>query len=127
MDIVFEFLFEVVGQIIFELFGNALSAVIQKLLGGRIEDVQIFVACFFSAILGAALGFASLKLYGPMIHDPVMQIVNLVVTPVLLGCLLGFIGRFKKSRSRQSKPLESFGRGYSFALAFALTRLLAAG
>jgi hypothetical protein len=55
-----------------------------------------------------------------------VRYANLAVSPLLVGLLMGFLGRIRSRRNLDRIPLDTFSFGYLFALCFALTRFVPA-
>jgi hypothetical protein len=73
--------------------------------------------------LGGLLGFISCLIFPQhLISNDFAQIVNLVITPIAVGAVLGFIGQLRAKRGMSLIRLDKFSYGYAFALAFALAR-----
>jgi hypothetical protein len=55
-----------------------------------------------------------------------VRYANLAVSPLLVGLLMGFLGRIRSRRNLDRIPLDTFTFGYLFALCFALARFFLA-
>jgi hypothetical protein len=76
-------------------------------------------------LLGLALSFVSvLVLPRPLVHPSKFHGVSLLISPVITGLIMGFIGRAVRRRGKTPVQIESFAYGFTFAFAFALLRLL---
>jgi hypothetical protein len=76
-------------------------------------------------LLGLALGFVSiLILPHPLVHPSKFHGISLLISPVITGLIMGLIGRTVRRRGKTPVQIESFAYGLTFALAFALIRLL---
>jgi hypothetical protein len=76
-------------------------------------------------LLGLALSFVSvLVLPHPLVHPSRFHGVSLLISPVITGLIMGFIGRTVRRRGKTPVQIESFAYGFTFAFAFALIRLL---
>ena len=123
MGFIFELLFEIFGelflQLFFELFVRGLLA---PLWPEKTENHPIFSAFGFF-ILGVVCGFLSLLVFPHhLIKDPMLQLVNLFVTPILVGLGMGFLGQQREKRGLQHFPIDRFLYGFAFAAALAMMR-----
>lgn len=76
-------------------------------------------------LLGLALSFVSvLVLPHPFVHPSKFHGISLLISPVITGLIMGFIGRTVRRRGKAPVQIESFAYGFTFAFAFALVRLL---
>jgi hypothetical protein len=76
-------------------------------------------------LLGLALSFVSvLVLPHPLVHPSKFHGVSLLISPVITGLIMSFIGRAVRRRGKTPVQIESFAYGFTFAFAFALLRLL---
>jgi uncharacterized membrane-anchored protein len=121
-----ELLIELFLEVILQFFGEFLVE-----LGWR-SGKEVFrqrkvrnpwLAAIGSLLLGSIVGLASLAIIPKhFIQSELLQLVNLLMTPVLAGLAMWWIGRFRTKRNQQTIRLESFWRGYLFALGMALLR-----
>lgn len=79
-------------------------------------------------IWGAIAGGISLLLlpHG-LIEDPALRVVNLVVTPVIVGAAMMVVGHLREKHGKQVLRIDRFGFAYAFALSMALVRFVWAG
>lgn len=124
MDLLLEFIAEVVLQIVFELVAEVLVAVVDRLTGGRLRLNKKTLTYVFLIGFGFILGCGSLELYGIVIKSRGLQIANLIVTPILAGLLMQLIGNVKAKKGKPGLVLDRFWHGYLFALFFALGRFV---
>ena len=143
LGFILEFLLEVLIQIIFE--GGIAAA---SRAGRREEDTsgvsrahrRFRIAPFLRAtlsrtnppltilkftLLGLGLGVVSVLLIPhPLMHPSKYHGISLLISPVITGLIMGFIGRLVRRRGRIPVRIESFTYGFTFAFAMALIRLL---
>ena len=78
-------------------------------------------------LLGIGLGFVSaLVLPHPLVHPSRFHGISLLISPVITGLIMGFIGRMVRRRGKTPVRIESFAYGFTFAFAMTLIRLLMA-
>jgi hypothetical protein len=76
-------------------------------------------------LLGLALSFVSVfVLPHPLVHPSKFHGVSLLISPVITGLIMGFIGRTVRRRGKTPVQIESFAYGFTFAFAFAWIRFL---
>lgn len=74
-------------------------------------------------LVGVAFGFLSAWIFPhPLVHPSRFHGISLLVSPVLTGFAMTWIGRAWRRRGRDSVRIESFGYGFTFAFAVALIR-----
>jgi hypothetical protein len=120
MEIIFELLLEFLLQLIVEVaaeFGlHAVTAPFRR-------ESNPFFAALGYAIFGAALGACSLWLFPKhMVHSPVIRIANLIVTPMVVGLCMAWLGSWRSQRGGALLRIDKFWCGALFALAFAAVR-----
>jgi hypothetical protein len=140
---IFEFVFEVLIQIVFEAGVDAASRAsrhgedvhtgskahrrfrfvpVRRLSLGK-TNPPITILKF--TLLGLALSFVSiLVLPHPLVHPSKFHGISLLISPLITGLIMGFIGRTIRRRGKIPVQIESFAYGFTFAFAFALIRFL---
>ena len=74
-------------------------------------------------LLGGVLAGVSLVFFPHKFAVPVwLQIVNIVVSPVVVGLAMMWVGRWRAQRGQQAILLHRFWFGFVFALVFGLVR-----
>jgi hypothetical protein len=74
-------------------------------------------------LLGVGLGFLSVFLFPhPLVHPSRLHGISLLISPVMTGFVMGYIGRLVRRRGTTPMQNESFAYGFTFAFAFALVR-----
>lgn len=126
MEFVFEFIFQIVGELFLQLLFEAL---VELGLHGAADTVKrpknpVLSAVGF-AIWGAIAGGISLLFFPTShIHDPALRIANLVLTPVALGFAMMLVGRIRSKKGQSLVRLDQFGYAFTFAFAMALVRFM---
>lgn len=124
VEVVVELLLELVVQVVAELLVELGVRGAAK-LGTR--ESKPLVAALGYALLGAALGGASLWLWPQALIDDSLRIAQLIAGPLLAGCMMAGIGVLVRRRGLESVRIESFFFGWLLAFSLSLVRFLAAG
>lgn len=122
MEIIFELLFEVILQ----LFGEVLVELGWR-AGGEVFEKRKFrnpwLAGLGSLLLGSLAGLISLLfLHHHFIKNEALRILNLLLTPLAAGLVMWLIGRWRIRHDKETIRLESFWQGFIFALGMGLVR-----
>jgi hypothetical protein len=130
-----EFLFEVFfvlmqlfGELLLQLFFEGVTEAGAHSVGrrGAEKPVRPVLAALGYALLGVIFGGISLLVFpGGFITNPILRVLNLVVTPLLAGGAMVLIGRWRLKQNQELVRLDRFGYAFIFALAMALVRYLA--
>jgi hypothetical protein len=122
LEIIVQFLLEllvqVVGQFLFEVGLHALAEPFRK-------APNPLVAAFGYVLLGVILGALTVWLFPAyMVKIPALRWVNLVLTPVLVGCCMWLLGVWRLKHGQCVLRIDRFSYGYLFALSVALVRFV---
>jgi hypothetical protein len=127
LEPIFELLAEFLIQLVFELF---LSVLWRKVRAARWKSrrISLWLILPFLGVLGAAFGWISiLTIPAPIFHPGRVHGLSLIISPLLTGLAMAFIGSNLRRRKEMPAPLESFSGGFAFALGMSLVRFLHAG
>ncbi|HYK05643.1 MAG TPA: hypothetical protein VE974_28095 [Thermoanaerobaculia bacterium] len=117
-----EILFELVLQIVVELFGEALLHSFSESTGAR----RLFTLLGY-ALLGAVFGALTITFMpAHLIRNPDLRIANVVMTPLLVAALMSWIGATRRRKEKRVVRMEEFTHAYAFALSFAVARYFGA-
>lgn len=107
-----EFLTEVLLELLFQL--------------GFRRVVDIFKhPVIMSAIFGIISGIVSLVIFKDLfIIDDELKVINLIITPVIVGALMAGLGRLYRYLGFKHSVLDTFVAGFSFAIAMTLVRFI---
>jgi hypothetical protein len=118
MEVIFEILAEFVLQFVFEA--------VASVFGRKSDDgkelhpaYKLFGYATFGAIAG---GLSLLVMSSSFVSAPGLKILSLIVTPVLAGLAMAWVGKWRESHGKKRSPLDRFAYGYVFALTMALVR-----
>ncbi len=119
-----EFLFEIVCEILLQAFLEALGELgLHSLAAPFQKPPNPWLAAIGYAIFGAVAGAISLWLFPTsFVHGETMRMINLVVTPIVVGLLMCVIGAWRARRGQVVLRIDRFTYGYLFALSLALIR-----
>ena len=123
MEIIFELLAQLVLEIfvqgVFELGGRGIVSIIRK----DAEPANPWLAICGYILMGAVAGGISIWLF-PMhlLATPVMQNLNLAITPIVLGFVFEFLGRWRTKHEKPRYAVDRFSYGFTFALTMGLIR-----
>lgn len=107
---------------------EVLSELLLQLLFGlgirRVAD--IFNKPVLAAIIfGVISGFVSLLFFDEIfVSHPALKIANLIISPILLGFSMAFVGKFYKKLGVIHSSIDNFISGFCFGLAMILVRYI---
>lgn len=114
-----EFFFEILLQLVFEILELVFTTGIEKRERGPRSPL---VAALMYIFFGVIAGFASLWIFPQaFIHSSTGRIINLILTPVLMGLLAAV---FAAWRTGDGLRLWRFINAYVFALSLAVVRFI---
>ena len=122
MEFLFEFLAEVLLQMLFEAVAelglHSLKFTFERQRYPLLSALGILLS-------GAVAGGVSLWLFPhSFIANPSYRIANLLVTPLIAGAAMAFIGKFRETRGQFLVALDRFNYAFIFAFSMALVRLI---
>jgi hypothetical protein len=124
-------LFELLAEFLLELaFGLVLSFFWRKVRAARWKTrrISLWLILPFLGAVGAAIGWISiLVIPSPIFHPGRFHGLSMILSPLLTGLVLAFVGSDLRRRKEMPATLESFWGGFAFALGMALVRFLHAG
>lgn len=124
MELLFEALFQLMGELLLQVTFELLAELGMRRLKAAVRAPRTpFIAMLGYLLCGAAAGGLSLLLFpASAIHDPALRLLNLIVTPPLMGFAMVRIGKIWATRGHPVMRLDRFGFAFAFALAMALVR-----
>ena len=123
MEPLFEFVFEVVMQLVAEML---VSAGQHRKERGETRTTPPWLVAMGCIALGALAGWlSSLMFPKPFLTSSVARWANLALTPVAVGVAMAAIGRRRARKGQPVAWLEHFAFAYFFALAMSVVRLVA--
>ncbi len=113
-----ELLIQIVGEALVELgVRGAVRALRRRPRLHPVVSVLVYLA------FGAGVGAVSVALFPrSLISHSTAKALNLLLTPLLAGLLMGWLGAWRRRRGQELIRLDSFNYGFAFALAMAAVR-----
>jgi len=128
-----EFLFEIFGDLIFQVILSVLGELFSGAIGSRVSSAADFrpappSKALLYLLAGSALGGLSLWLFPHAVtHTPDTRLTVLIGTPLFCGLIMGAIGGARAKRVRHSGAvmrLPSFAYGALFAAPMSAARFI---
>lgn len=118
-----EFVFELVGEFLIQVFVEALIEIGAHSLAEPFRrPPNPWLAAIGYALFGAILGGFSLLVFPNNLVPGAWRVVNLVAAPVAVGGVMVIMGVWRARRGQQVLRIDRFAYGYLFALSIALVR-----
>ncbi len=116
LELLLEFVIQIVGEALFELGLHSLAEPFRK-------PPNPWLAALSYALFGVIFGGISLWLFPQhMLVSAGWRLVNLLVTPVMAGVCMSLIGSWRAKRGQTVLRIDRFSCGFLFALCLALVR-----
>jgi hypothetical protein len=125
------FLWECLGEVLLQLAVEFVAELLVRALGSVFGDftsrhdrkIHPLGHFFLYALLGGALGVVSQGIFPDhFIHKASNRWLNLIITPLIAGGCMAWLGCWHDKHGRRVVGLDRFFNGWGFALAFALVR-----
>jgi hypothetical protein len=118
IEFIVEFLLQFVIEVLFEL---GIRGVWNR--RERKKPVHFILAGIYYAALAAIAGFATVIFFPEhFIKDGNLRLANFVVTPILVGSMMGIRGKALRRKGKLLIRLDTFSYGFLFAFVFAAIR-----
>jgi hypothetical protein len=122
LEIVAEVFLEAAFEFTVEFLGSLVLRGIEAVFDTS-ESKKPLLACLGYVFLGGVVGGLSLLLFPhPLVHRSRVPGLSLVVSPVLAGLGMSFVGSSRRRRNKKVMQIESFGYGFGFAFGMAVVR-----
>jgi len=128
-----EFLFELLLafselflEVLFEFAGEGLLDLALRAIAKAFDTPRFTNPVLASAgytLLGALAGGLSLIIFPhPLVRPSRLHGISLLVSPIITGLVMSFIGSTLSRQGKKVTQIESFGYGFAFAFGMALIR-----
>lgn len=123
-EFLLEIFMELIAAAVLDLASRALSGLFTG-LSDAFKGNRVFIG-FIYALLGmSAGGLSLLVLPHRLIHHPIgFHGISLLISPIVVGFVLSYVGAVMERRGKKLTDLETFGYGYAFAFGMTLIRFL---
>lgn len=119
-DLFLEVLLEFAGEVIIDLIARGIAGIFEIAL-----EANPVISSLGYALLGSMAGGLSLAVFPhPIVHPSRMHGISLLVSPIITGLLMSFIGSSLRRQGRKTVQIEGFWYGFAFAFGMALVRYL---
>jgi hypothetical protein len=119
-DLFLELLLQFAGEFVIDLILRAVAEGFET--SGAPKPVRASL-CY--AFLGSVAGGLSVFIFPhPLVHPSRIHGISLIVSPIVTGLLMSFIGSTLRRKGKKVVQIESFWYGFSFALGMAVVRYL---
>lgn len=115
LEVLGEFLVQVIGEALLELGLHSLTEPFRKL-------PNPWVAALGYTIFGAIFGGLSLLAFPTNLVPQPWRVLNLILTPLAVGGTMVLMGIWREKRGQPVLRIDRFAYGYLFALSLALMR-----
>jgi multisubunit Na+/H+ antiporter MnhG subunit len=126
MEFLFEILFEIFGEIILSLIFEGLAELgFHKAASVYSKPRHPVISGIGYLLLGGLAGGLSLVIFPEsFVHTESLKLVNLFVTPVLLGLIMVMIGKLREKKGQERVKLDRFSYGFLFAFGMSFVRFM---
>ena len=124
MEILFEILFQFIGELLLQVFAELLFEIgLRSIAEPFKRRPNAWLAACGYVVFGLVAGALSLWVFPALfIASHAGRLASLLVTPVLAGGAMTLLGAWRRSRDQELIRLDRFACGYLFALAMAAVR-----
>ncbi|WP_404370624.1 hypothetical protein AB5I39_02315 [Sphingomonas sp. MMS24-J45] len=120
LEIILQFLGEVVLQIVIECLSEA---GLHMFAEASEKPPNAFVSVLLYTIFGTIAGALSLLILPhPFITNLALREANVLITPLIAGGAMMLVGRWRDKKGQERFGIDRFGYAFVFALSMALIR-----
>jgi hypothetical protein len=126
LELILGFIIEVFGEALLQFIFEFLAELgLRSMTGHTVSDgkpgrVLSFIGCALFGVVAGAISYALFP--HSMIHKASFRLTNVIVTPLVAGALMAWLGSWHNKHGRRVVGLDKFLNGWVFALVFALIR-----
>ena len=126
MEVIFEILFNVLGELFIQLVGELLvNYGLRAAVDGDTARRHPFLSLFGNILLGAIAGGLSLLVFREhFLKAQWLRVAMIFVIPPLAGVMMSAFGKWQEKHGGERASLERFWNGLAFALAMGIVRFL---
>jgi len=128
LEIIFEIIFQFFAEIFIQVFAEALFELGFYGLAEALKKKRRrnpFLASIGYLIWGGIIGGITLFIFpNLMIKNPILRILNLVISPIVAGLAMSALGSWRRKRGQDTLRIDSFIYGALFAFGLAIVRFL---
>ena len=118
-----EFLFELLGELLMQVVGEVLLELgLHSLREPFRQAPNPWLAALGYVLFGLIFGGLSLLLFPHLLVGERFRTINLVLSPIVSGIVMGAMGVWRRRRGDRALRIDRFSYGFLFALAFAIVR-----
>jgi hypothetical protein len=126
MEVIFEILFQLFGEILIQVLFECLAELGLHSLTDTLKKPRNPVLSTVGFVMwGAIAGGLSLLIFP---HSPIASLqlrqANLLITPIIAGGVMMLIGRQRNGRGQTLVKLDRFGYAFVFAFTMAVVRFI---
>lgn len=122
LEILLQFVIEIFGQLLFEALAEMVIRIFAKAFGFERPQNNLPAGFGYVALAGVS-GYISVAMFPHyFLTHPELRIANLLISPVIVGFLMGLRGRRLMKKQKESIRLDSFAYGFLFAFVFGMVR-----
>jgi hypothetical protein len=119
----FEIIFEVVGEFVLQVLGEALAELGLHSLGEPFRrPPNPWLASLGYTLFGAIFGGLSLLAVPNNLVPDAFRVANLIVTPIAVGGVMAAMGAWRARRGEPVLRIDKFAYGHLFALSLGVVR-----
>src|SRR3984893_8693123 len=129
LELLFAFLeifLEIFLEAAFEFAAEFFGALIWRGVAAVFDSSEFknpSLACIGYVLLGGvASGLSLLFFPHPLVHPSRVPGLSVIISPVLAGLGMSWVGSTLRKRNKKAMQIESFGYGFAFAFGMALVR-----
>jgi hypothetical protein len=129
MEIIFEFLFSFLGEVVLQILGEVFIEMgLHSVAEPFRREPKPWMAAVGYTVFGAAIGALSLLVFPHyLVASKGLRVANAALSPIVAGLSMAALGKWRAKRGQAVLRIDKFAYGYLFALAFGLIRFWFAG
>lgn len=123
-ELLLEVFLELIAAAVLDLASRALSGLFTG-LSDAVKGNRVLIGIIYP-LLGMSAGALSLLILPHrLIHHPIgFHGISLLISPIVVGFVLSYVGAVLERQGEKLTPLETFGYGFAFAFGMTFIRFL---